>query len=71
MDNEIKELVDKCELFLLSLNKENNNSYYHSEEIATYVGRLRSELRCYTLRRYNVMRTIIRHIESLNRININ
>jgi hypothetical protein len=66
-----KELVDKCELFLLSLNKENNNSYYHSEEIATYVGRLRSELRCYTLRRYNVMRTIIRHIESLNRININ
>jgi len=66
-----QELVNKCESFLLSLNKENNNSYYHSKEIVTYVDRLRSELRWDTLRRYNFMRTIIRHIESLNRININ
>ena len=61
-----KELVDKCESFLLSLNKKN-----HSQEIATNVGRLRNNLGWNTLSSYNFMRTIIRHIELLNRININ
>jgi Cdc6-like AAA superfamily ATPase len=61
-----KELIDKCESFLLSLNPKN-----HSQEIATNVGRLRNNLGWNTLSPYNFMRKIIRHIELLNRININ